>query len=366
MKGAIIRLYHLSRDASRRVAGYHFAISAGSEETFVHVLFTYRLLSSWGIRDDKHPLPVPSRVALARLTDMVRLREVPADNDIEVLLTGDDAALEKPQWKECNFQQQEAAGLKCTVAHERDPAKGVTTRVLCESCGLPSTDILCDNLVYPKTVGDGTEPDRVKSRSLVAARCDIESTEFEDARKCIPGGYSCWTRTVQLPAAAAATAGDLAVTLVGMIDVLNMIVNDNYAQGLFRLKQARTVRSLTQGCTNEDEFTARLQAIGDLIDLIDAKSLNTSVSVTASAGSINQLEAFLNHQGVSGLEPIIQPLRDIKKVRTLYSHSAASRNFREACARLGIPLPIDDFPAAWHALLSTMVAALRQLQAALP
>lgn len=364
---AIIRHYETADSASRRVIRYDFTVTVGGKDTRVDILFTYPLLASWGIKDIRAAHPLPSRVTITRIIEMLRSALIPSDSRIEEVLSPQNCPQERPyEWKECRFQKQDTAGLICSVAHERDRAKGLTTKSLCEDCGLPSTDILCENLVFPVTVGDEANGDRLKSRKLVSARCNIDSSEFQGAAGCIPGGYSCWSRTVAIPVSEEAVASDMAMELLNLVDLMNLMFKDQFNQELFRITRTRTVRALAEHCPDENTLVSRLQAIGDLIDLMASKNLAEGAGVTADPGSINQLEGFLLNLGAPGYEPVIQTFRDVKTIRTQYSHTGATKNFVDACVRLGIPLPIRDYQAAWDAVLSAMVKALRDLQGLLP
>ena len=272
--------------------------------------------------------------------------------------------------KECRYQERGKAGPTCGVAHPRDSLEGRTTVAACEECGLPSTDILCDNLVYPVTTGAGTfGPGRLE-RSLVGAQCNIASEEFVKAGRhaelCVPGGLGCWVQA-HTPDQQAEAERNLATEALDLVDTLNIICRDQFGAELFRLKQFRTGRVLLGPCATEEAFAHKLQVLGDLIDLMNSKELGEAQGVTAKPGSVNWLGAFLSKVGQGDAGSIIQSLRDIKTVRQqIAAHSAAAGDFSDACARLGIALPIADWERAWGQILSAFLDALRKLQALLP
>jgi len=228
--------------------------------------------------------------------------------------------------------------------------------------------------VNVETAGFGTDQISLRKRSLIGAQCDIGSEQFvepaPDARLCVPGGRNCWVQTYepeQVAVRAEIGERDLAAEALDMVDTLNIIFRDQFDLELFRLKQFRTGRVLMGSCSTEEALVLKLQALADLIDLVNSKELGQAQGVTSKRGSLNWLTAFLEKVAQGDPTSVVQTLRDIRTVRNqVAAHSAAVEDFVAACGRLGIHLPITDWEDAWHRLVSAFLDALRRLQGLLP
>ena len=379
-----IRHEDFVRDPGRRAAFHLFHVRSGQTEAILAAGLSDLVRPQWGLDDSAGGEEIERRVALRYLKEHLASVTVLAPH--RIVLTAWDrpdlgegwtvhqVPVELPyERKECKYWRSGEAGPLCGAAHERDRMRGRTTLALCERCGLPSTDILCDNLVYVKTVGVETDQAGLTKRSLVEAQCNVGSEEFtkpeRDAKRCIPGGLKCWVQVYEPEEhAVSAETGErnLAAEALDMMDTLNIIFRDQFDADLFRLKQFRTGRVLMAPCTTEDSLALKLQILGDLIDLINSKELGRAQGVTSKTGSINWLAAFLEKVAEGDSAPVIQTLRDIKTVRNqLAAHSVAD-DFVDACARLGIDFPITDWERAWGQVLSAFLDALRRLQGLLP
>jgi hypothetical protein len=383
-----IRYGTFRRDASLRAGFHYFDVRCLGTEARFAVEFPDSLGREWGIEGRANAGEIQRRAVLGYLKEhLAGIDTLTRDSARLVLLTAGEPPKFSDEWavcqvpkdcpyerKECKHRRTHEAGPVCAVAHDRDPMHGITTLAACERCGLPSTDILCDNLVYVKTVGAETDQTGLRKRSLVDAQCNIGSEEFgkpaRDAKLCVPRGRSCWVQSYQPEEAAVGVEPgerDLAAEALDMVDTLNTIFRDQFDAELFRLKQFRTGRVLMGPCATEDGFAHKLQVLGDLIDLMNSKELGEAQGVTSEPGSVNWLAAFLERVGQGDPAPVIRTLRDIRTLRKqLAAHSAAADDFVEACGRLGIDLPIRDWQDAWRRILSPFLEALRKLQALLP
>jgi len=377
-----IRYGESSRDMDRDTSFHFFDVRCGGAEERIAVGLADHGRARWRLGERPNAQEIESRTILFHLRE--HLTSVKALTPHRILLTAWDrpdlgegwTVHQLPEecpygWKECRYQELGKQGPLCAVAHPRDPFRGRTTDAACALCGLPSTDVLCDNLVYPETVSAGVDQTGLTKRTLVGAQCNIGSEQFaepaRDAKLCVPGGRDCWFQTYTPDQKAEAAERDLAAEALEMIDTLNIIFRDQFDIELFRLKQFRTGRVLLGPCATEEAFAHKLQVLGDLIDLMNSKELGETQGATSDPGSINWLAAFLGKAGQGDSGPVIQRLRDIKTVRKqVAAHSAATDDFRDACARLSIALPITDWEGAWGQVLSAFLDALRKLQALLP
>lgn len=376
-----IRYGEFERKATAHVSFHHFDVRCGDTEARLAVGVTDKVWWEWDIDRQE----VEHRLALRHLKGHLASLSALSPHEVRyVLLTVGEppdvgpewTARQLPEkspyeWKECRFQQRHETDMTCRVAHRGDPMGGATTTAICEKCGLPSTDLLCDKLVHLETVGVGTDAPNVVKRTLsTRAACDVGNPHFSGAAECIPGGVSCWVQTYepQRPAVGAEPGErDLAAEALDMVDTLNIIFRDQFDLELFRLKQFRTGRVLMGPCPTEEGFVLKLQVLADLIDLLNSKQLGEAQGATSQPGSVNWLAAFLGKVAQGEPAPVIQTLRDIRTVRKqVAAHSAAANDFINASARLGIDLPIRDWQDAWRQVLSAFLDALRRLQGLIP
>jgi hypothetical protein len=380
-----IRYGEFEYDRSPGMRYHYFDVRCGGAEERIAVGVEDQVWILWGLGGRANGQEIERRVTLRYLKEHLANTTTLASH--RVLLTAWDEPAsgegltvhrlpeESPyEWKECRFRKRRAAGPVCIAAGPADRVLWRTTQALCEHCGLPSTDILCDNLVNIETVGMETDQTGLLKRSLIDPQCNIGSEKFgkpdRDAKLCVPGGRSCWVQTYKPPEPAAAvetSERNLPAEVLDMVDTLNVIFRDQFDAELFRLKQFRTGRVLMEPCATEEGFAHKLQVLGDLIDLINSKELGEAQGVTSERGSVNWLAAFLGKVAQSDAAAVVQTLRDIRAVRNqVAAHSAAAGDFVDACARLRIDLPITDWEAAWAQVLSAFLDALRSLQGLLP
>ena len=360
-----------------------FDVRCGDVEERVGVGIGRSVRRQWdlgNVEDAQAVQDIERRVAVRYLKDHLASTTTLAVHRIVLTLQdqperGEDRTIfrvpeERPyQWKECRHRHDREGEYYCLVAKENDGWAGRTTLAICQDCGLPSTDIICSNLVHPSTLssrGMGHPP----TRRLFDAQCQLgHSVDALSAAKCVPGGLTCWQKTLRIEAPAAVDAGErsLGAETLDMIDTLNIIFREQFGVELFRLKQFRTGRVMLEPCNTEEAFVHKLEVLGDLIDLINSKDLGEAQGLKSERGSVNWLAVFLDKMAPGEASPIIQALRDIKTLRKhVAAHSAAADHFLDACGRLGIGLPIADWNLAWGRVIGAFLAALRKLQGILP
>lgn len=289
-----IRYGEFRRDASLRAGFYYFDVRCPGTEARFAVEFPDSLGRQWGLEGRANADEIQRRAVLGYLKEhLAAIEALTRDPARLVLLTAGEPPKFSDEWavcqvpeeclyerKECKHQHIRAGERLCGTAREGDRVGGRTTLALCEACGLPSTDILCDNLVNAETAGFGTDQTPVRKRSLIGAQCDIGSEQFveaaRDAKLCVPGGRNCWVQTYepQEPGVGGG-AGDrnLPAEALDMVDTLNLMFRNQFGTDLFRLRQFRTGRVLMAPCTTEAELAQKLQVLADLIDLMNSEKL---------------------------------------------------------------------------------------------
>jgi hypothetical protein len=268
--------------------------------------------------------------------------------------------------KECRYQERAKAGLICLAAHPREPLHGQTTRAACESCGLPSTDILCDNLVYPQTVGVETDQRRLGKRSLVEAVCDVESQDFananRDAKLCVPGGLSCWVQTYKVEEAAVVVVSPATQFSVGeAIDQLNMAFRTRYGRKLIHIEHARSIEDLVSECPTDDALQLKLQVLAGLLESMDLSGLVTEQETKGSKGTLDLLECLFKRDLPKLPGQHLSNLRSVNKLANAYPRHPRVKNIDRAHSELGLPYPLTDYGKAWAIIRETFIQTLRQI-----
>ena len=360
--------YESWSDPSRRSDIEHFVAMYPNgdvddyENVHVYIVFPLRLLDSLGMRETKD-VSFVMRMALDHIRRQIAAGAFTPGQNYEYVFTSESLDLSKFKWKECAYQASEATGLRCTAAHLRDRAGGVTTAAICQACELPSTDILCDELVYP-VITSNEEASQMTARHFVDSKCNVGSAEFKGGSGCVPQGYSCWRKTI---AVAEAGVSDPPGSLLSRIDHINTLFHGKFGTSLFKLQKVETILTLRESTRGKDAFKSKLQALGRLIEHMAGYDLAIGVGATPTdKASINGLSAFLTKVGVADVMKIIQPIRDIMTVRVDWSHDVTRQDVVSACARLGIPLPIVDYDNAWGQTVMALQGALGDLETSLP
>lgn len=376
-----IRYAAFRRDASLR-AGFHwFDVRSGQTDERVAVGLTDRLRDQWALAQRPNAQEIELRTAVSHLKQhLATVRELARH---WLLLTAGEPPKFGDEWsadqvpKDCPYERKECrhrlgkqGDYHCSAAEEGDGWGGRTTLANCEACGLPSTDIVCCNLVHAST-RSSRSIGLPWSRQLWDVHCELgHGVDGSSAAECVPGERDCWVQTYEPEQPLVGThpgERNLAAEVLDMADTLNTIFRNQFGAEFFRLKQFRTGRVLMEPCTSEEGFAFKLQVLGDLIDLMNSKELGEAQGVTSEPGSVNWLAAFLERVGQRDPAPVIQTLRDIRTLRKqLAAHSAATDHFVQACGRLGVDLPIRDWEGAWRRLLSAFLDTLRRLQGLLP
>ncbi|GAG14834.1 unnamed protein product, partial [marine sediment metagenome] len=251
------------------------------------------------------------------------------------------------EWKECKHRRTDEAGPVCAVAHDRDPMHGITTLAACERCGLPSTDILCDNLVYVKTVGAETDQTGLRKRSLVSAQCNVGSEQFAkpapDAKLCVPGSRNCWVQTYEPEEAVPAVAsGTGQFSVADAIDQVNAAFRSRYGRKLILIEEARSVEDLAGECPTDDSLQHKLQVLAGFLENMPLRGLLTGQEAEGSQGTIDLLERLVARDFATLPQQYVRNLRNVNKLAAGYPRHAKVKNMERAHAELGLPYPLTD------------------------
>lgn len=361
------------------LSGCHlFDVRFAGDEALVGVEFLDQLQRQWALDGRANADEIERRAALACPKEhLSRVGTLTGQHGQRLLLTawdppelGDEWTVYKVpkdcpyEWKECDFQERGRTGTMCRAAHPRDLAQRRTTRAACERCGLPSMDILCRNLVDFETTG--AEAGGRLERSLVGARCDIESEEFadptRDAKRCVPGGWDCWVQTYApeeaVPPAVPAAAQ---FSIADAIDQLNTAFRKRYKRRLIEIEHARSIEDLMGECPTDEAFQHKLQVVAGLLEGMQLSRLLTGQEAEGSQGSIDLLDRLSARDFSRVPAQYLRSLRNINKLSAGYPRHPKVKNIERAHAELGLPYPVTDYAKGWAIVSETFIQTLRQL-----
>lgn len=375
-----IRYEDFIRDASRRAGSHLFYLRSGDTEAMFPVEFPDELGRQWGLAGRPNGDEIQRRAALDCLKrHLPGVGALTGQHGQRLLLTawdprdlGDGWTVYKVpkecpyEWKECRYQERGRAGTLCTVAHPTDYMRGLTTRVACEQCGLPSTEILCDNLVCPQTTGYGSDFAGIDKRTLVTAQCDIGKREFDqparEAASCVPGGRDCWVQTYEPQAPEPPVVPGAAQFSIGeAIDQVNAAFWRRYQRKLIVIEHARSIEDLGGECPTDDSLQHKLQVVASLLRDMNLGGLLPPEEAEGSQGPIDLLERLAARDFAQLPEQHLRNLRNINKLAAGYPRHTKVKNIDRAHTELGLPYPVSDYARAWAIVRETFIQTLRQL-----
>lgn len=380
-----IRYEDFGRDASRRSGVHLFSVRSGDTEAMLAVEFPDDLGRQWRLESRANADEIQRRAALACLKGHLSgIGALVGQHGRWLLLTAwatpeaheDRTVYQLPhelpyERKECRFQERGAAGAVCTAAGPADRVQRRTTQALCERCGLPSTDIICDNLVNVETAGFGTDQTPLCKRSLIGAQCDIGSEQFvepaRDAKLCVPGGRDCWVQTYQPEEAAPAVVAGAAQFSIGeAVDQVNAAFRKRYDRKLIVIEQARSMEDLTGECPTDEALQHKLQVLAGLLETMQLSGLLTQQKEEGRQGTIDLLERLVGRDFPTLPDHYVRNLRNINKLAAGYPRHAKVKNIERAHAELGLLYPVADYAKAWAVVRETFIQTLRQVALHLP
>jgi hypothetical protein len=355
---------------------HYFDVRCGGAEERIAVGVEDQVWILWGLGGRANGQEIERRVTLGYLKEHLANTTTLASH--RVLLTawdepasGEGLTVHRLQEqcpyerKECRYQERGKAGPLCAAAHARDPAQGQTTAAACERCGLPSTDILCDNVVYVETVGVKTDQTALAKRSLVDAQCNIGSEEFgkpgRDAKLCVPGSGSCWVQTYEVAEAVDVGPAVAGFSIAEAIDQVNAAFRSRYGRKLIVLEHARSIEDLAGDCPTDEAFQLKLQVLAGLLEGMDLSGLLTEEQAEDSQGTIDLLARLAARDFSTLPEQHVRTLRNINRLAAGYPRHAKVKNIERAHMELGLSYPLSDYPKAWAIVRETFIQTLRQL-----
>lgn len=279
--------------------------------------------------------------------------------------------------KLCEHQRRVRRDLFCLVPSPHDSTAtqrvdglpvAPTSRVVCKSCDLPDTDLVCASLMHPEVTANNALPGVFK-RQVMEAMCDQGRSEVSSVDGCRAGGHECWRRTVETPSVASEPLSPL--SLPESFDVLDAMWRLAFGKTkrLVVLTTLSAPAALTLDCASRTDFESRLSALADVIDKlkVDKSLLPPNLSEDEIQGSLDAVERCLLHQmppvhhgSVTGA---IQTLKTVRQARNAIQHTITHGGGLTAKLRdLGIHDAPPNWAGAWDTVRVRSVDALTNLR----
>lgn len=368
-----IRYGGFRRDASLR-AGFHwFHVRSGETQERVAVGLTDGVRDQWAFAQRPNAEEIELRTAVSHLKQhLATVRELTPHR---LLLTPGEPPKFGHEWsadqvpKDCPYQRKECkhrAGKQgeyyCSAAEEADGWGGRTTLANCEACGLPSTDIVCSNLVHPST-RSSRSIGLPWSRQLWDAHCELGyAVDGRSATECVPRGRDCWIQTYEPEEAGVGLAPRGAeFSIAEAIDQVNAAFRTRYRQKLIVIEEARSIQDLAGECPTDDSLQHKLQVLAGLMENMPLAGLLTQQEAEGSQGTIDLLQRLAARDFPTLPQQYVQNLRQINRLAAGYPRHAKVKNMERAHAELGLPYPLSDYPKAWAIVRETFIQTLRQI-----
>lgn len=229
-----------------------------------------------------------------------RLRDGSIDDSTESLeleLSDFDLLRQIASEKNCDYQVKESRDLFCSASFDDDPGRlakvglktlAWTSRHHCDECLMPDRDFLCSHLSHPKV----ELTPAVALRSPRSAVCARNQPNIKNPASCYPGGHECW-EWILSPGVDDRPAKYASPALTQAIDLLDAVWRLRFgkSRALVKLSSATAMANLEMNCLTQEQFQARLVALGDVFqamdippDLVDDKQV---------VGTLNRLKAAI-------------------------------------------------------------------------
>ena len=364
--------FHI-RDRARR---HYFDVRSGATEQRLAVLISENVPRQWGLDGGPDWDEIERRLTLCYLKGhLADVRALSPNVVHRVLLTareqtdlGDGWTVHRVpedcpyEWKECEHRAGKQGEYHCSAAEEGDGWVGKTTLAVCQNCGLPSTDIVCSNLVHPST-RSSRSIGLPWSRELWDIHCELgHRVDGSSAAECVPGGRDCWVQTYEPEEAALASVPAAAqFSIAEAIDQVNAAFRSQYGRKLIVLEHARSIEDVAGDCPTDEAFQLKLQVLAGLLEGMDLSGLLTEEQAEGSQGTIDLLARLAARDFSTLPEQHVRTLRNINRLAAAYPRHARVKNIERAHTELGLPYPLSDYPKAWAIVRETFVQTLRQL-----
>lgn len=354
--------------------GFHwFDIRCGDAEARLAVGLSDLVRRQWCLPGPEELGEVERRVVVGYLKE--HLASVTVLSPHRVVLTARDepqaneaqtvyrVAQERPyEWKECRYRAGKQGEYYCSAAEQADEWGGRTTLANCEACGLPSTDIVCSNLVHPST-RSSRSIGLPWSRQLWDVHCELgHPLKESSAGECVPDGRDCWVQVWKPEdASPPIVPGAVQFSIGEAIDQVNAAFRSRYGQRLIVIEHARSIEDLAGGCPTDEALQHKLQVLAGLLEGMQLSGVLTDEEADESQGSIDLLARLAARDLPTLPEHYVRNLRNINKLSAGYPRHAKVKNIERAHAELGLPYPVTDYAKAWAIVSETFIQTLRQV-----
>jgi hypothetical protein len=192
--------------------------------------------------------------------------------------------------KNCDYQVKESRDLFCSASFDGDSGRvakvGLKTLAWtslhhCDECLMPDRDFLCSHLSHPEV----ELIHAVAQRSPRSAVCARNQPNIKEPALCYPGGHECWERIVS-PGVEDKPAKYASPALTQAIDFLDAIWRLRFDKN-----RATAMANLEISCSTQEDFQARLVALGDVLQAMDIPT--DLVGDDPVRGTLNRLKAAL-------------------------------------------------------------------------
>ena len=141
------------------------------------------------------------------------------------------------------------------------------------------------------------------------------------------------------------------------IDYLNLVWQAHTGERLVSIGRAEAAVKLALDCSTADEFDARVSALCSVLSAVNVPNSEESKLVTLR----DYLEETLG-DGSARAAAAVDDLRAVFDLRVWRQHPGTDERGARGMARLGLPLPVFDWGAAWGQVQARSVAALSTLR----
>jgi hypothetical protein len=272
--------------------------------------------------------------------------------------------------KRCSWETERAGAPFCTVPAADDSSARIvggevlapTTNALCASCSMPGASVRCSALIHPLVTSIRVAEAGVVRRNVTEVYCAAGNNP-EDGGRCVPGDRDCWR--VEWDPSPPPSEITPPHAIHEALDFLSLQWKATIGGDLIPTVPVEALGGLVSPVHTRDDFKSRMSDLAAVIErFLGTATKPSSAPDEKWIGSLNRVEAVLDHAGVVYPPESIGTLRDIVAVRTALQHPG-SRDLAKHLTRLGVTVPVADWEQAWATVRSRAVSALAELRIAL-
>lgn len=327
-------------------------------------------------------LDVLARWAASRLRSLVSSGEIgllETDDGLPILIATESDlssiasvfALKRCEYLISNQGRDELCGA--ASAQDGDAIGGIgvhrvapTSRRVCNSCGVPSSEHLCSSFRHPEVAAEGTFGSW--KRHLSRALCDKGMDEISKPSQCRAGGNECWHLTIDSGLSAIDPSVN-SVRLAEEIDFLDTLWQLRFSSsGLLKIRRLTDVVELNSICATREDFIRHIGALADIINgfEVSATLLPTNANEFAKFGSLKKIESVLtarvDQESISQLERSLEMLNGLVLIRNGFQHSDANAKLIRGLSIFGLPSPPVDWIGAWNLVVNRVFESIHILR----